>query len=76
VWCGVVNLPLPKWEKLVVLEQMDFRSPVSSDSLLLGHRLQNAGRMKNKEQETMQKITQVTVSMKRLTLRIKKENSF
>ena len=72
----MVNLPLPKWEKLVVLEQMDFRSPVSSDSLLLGHRLQNAGRMKNKEQETMQKITQVTVSMKRLTLRIKKENSF
>ena len=72
----MANLPSLKWEKVVGSELMGFSSPVSSDSPLLGHKLQNEGRTKNKEQETMQKITQVTASTKRLTLRIKKGNSF
>lgn len=54
------NLPLLKWEKLVVLEPTDFSSLVHSNSPLLGLKLQKEGRMKNKEQETMQTITQVT----------------
>lgn len=55
----MVNFPWLTWDKLVVLARMDFSSPDSSDPPLLGHKLQNEGRMKSKEQETMQK-TQVT----------------
>lgn len=44
----------------MLLNLMDYSSPSGSDSLLLGYQLQYEDRVKNEQQEIMQKIAQVT----------------